>query len=121
MMRFSIRKQYICNMNVREHIVDKLIASGGFWSYDKKSVREHISDEQLIEATLERLDLDDIDLLFDIFPMQKIKAVWRQSMVIQNDYYYSLNRFFAWYYFGICRPDRYLKAINTRHLSKLTV
>lgn len=120
-MRFSIRKQYICNMNVREHIVDKLIAAGGFWSYDKKSVREHISDEQLIEATLERLDLDDIDLLFDIFPMQKIKAVWRQSMVIQNDYYYSLNRFFAWYYFGIRRPDRYLKAINTRHLSKLTV
>ena len=107
-------------MNVREHIVDKLIASGGFWSYDEKSVRENMSDEQLIEAVLEKLDIDDIDLLFHIFPKNKIKAVWRERMVIQNDFYYSLNRFFAWYYFGIRRPDRYLKAMNTRHLSKLT-
>ena len=107
-------------MSVREYIADKLITAGGFWSYDKKSVRKNMSDEQLIEATLEKLDLDDIDLLFSIFPKNKIKTVWRERMVIQNDYYYSLNRFFAWYYFGIRRPDRYLKAMNTRHLSKLT-
>lgn len=118
-MRFD-NKAYLCVMSVREYIADKLIAAGGFWSYDKKSVRKNMSDEQLIEATLEKLDLDDIDLLFSIFPKNKIKTVWRERMVIQNDYYYSLNRFFAWYYFGIRRPDRYLKAMNTRHLSKLT-
>lgn len=107
-------------MNIREHIADKLIVSNGFWSYDKTSVRENMSDDQLIEAALEKLDLDDIDLLFRLFPAKKIKDVWRRTMVVQGDYYYSLNRFFAWYYFGIRYPDRYLKAMMTRHLSKLT-
>ncbi len=107
-------------MNIREHIADKLIASGGFCSYDKTSVRENMSDDQLIEAALEKLDLDDIDLLFRLFSAKKIKDVWLRTMVVQGDYYYSLNRFFAWYYFGIRYPDRYLKAMMTRHLSKLT-
>ncbi|HUN14233.1 MAG TPA: hypothetical protein PKZ47_04290 [Alistipes sp.] len=107
-------------MNIREHIVDKLMVAGGFWSYDKRSVRKNMSDDQLIEAALEKLDLDDIDLLFRLFPAKKIKDVWRRTMVVQGDYYYSLNRFFAWYYFGIRYPDRYLKAMMTRHLSKLT-
>lgn len=79
-----------------------------------------MSDDQLIEAALEKLDLDDIDLLFRFFSVKKIKDVWRRTMVVQGDYYYSLNRFFAWYYFGIRYPDRYLKAMMTRHLSKLT-
>ena len=100
-------------MNIREHIADKLIASGGFWSYDKTSVRKNMS-------ALEKLDLDDIDLLFRLFSAKKIKDVWFRTMVVQGDYYYSLNRFFAWYYFGIRYPDRYLKAMMTRHLSKLT-
>lgn len=108
-------------MNIREHIADKLIVPGGFWSYDKTSVRENMSDDQLIEAALEKLDLDDIDLLFRLFPAKKIKDVWRRTMVVQGDYYYSLNRFFAWYYFDIRYPDRYLKAMMTRRLSKLTV
>ena len=107
-------------MNIREHIADKLIVLGGFWSYDKTSVRKNMSDDQLIEAALEKLDLDDIDLLFRLFSAKKIKDVWRRTMVVQGDYYYSLNRFFAWYYFGIRYPDRYLKAMMTRHLSKLT-
>ena len=52
--------------------------------------------------------------------MRKIKKVWLETMVIQGDYYYSLNRFFAWYYFSIRYPDRYLKSMQTRHLSKFT-
>jgi hypothetical protein len=107
-------------MNVREQIIDKLIAVGGFWSYDKESVRQTVSDEQLIEAALEKLDIEEIDKLFSLFPAKKIKEVWRRTMVVQGDYYYSLNRFFAWYYFDIRYPDRYLKAMMTRHLSKLT-
>ena len=106
-------------MSIREQIADKLIAVGGFWSYDEKSVRQNLSDEQLIEATLEKLDLDEIDLLFQLFPAKKIKEVWQRTMVGQGDYYHSLNRFYAWYYFNIRYPDRYLKAMLTRHLSKL--
>ena len=108
-------------MDIREQIADKLIAAGGFWSYDEKSVRQNLSDEQLIEATLEKLDLDDINLLFQLFPAMKVKDVWRRTMVIRGDYYHSLNRFIAWYYLDIRYPDRYLKAMVTRHLSKLIV
>lgn len=94
--------------------------AGAFWSYGKASVRSFVSDSQLIETTLIKLDLDDIDLLFELFPARKIKNVWLKTMVVQGNYYYSLNRFLAWYYFGIRYPDRYLKAMMTRHLSKLT-
>ncbi len=62
-------------MNVREQITNKLIAAGGFWSYDEKSVRENLSDEQIIEGVLAKLDLEDIDLLFRLFSAKKIKAV----------------------------------------------
>lgn len=107
------------NRNIRDQIVDKLIIAGGFWSYDNQSVRNNITDNQMIEATLERLDIDDINLLFRLFSVRKIKKVWLKTMVIQGEYYYSLNRFLAWYYFNIRYPDRYLKSIVTRHISKL--
>lgn len=106
-------------MDMRHEILEKVLAAGGFWSYDKESVRSGVSDEQLIEAVLERLDMDDIDTLFLIFPFKKIKKVWLEKMVVQGDYYYSLNRFYAWYYFNIRYPDRYLKSMLTRHISKL--
>ena len=106
-------------MDVRNQIIDKLIKAGGFWSYDERSVRRAVSDDQLIEATLIKLDLDDIDRLFEIFSVRKIKSVWLKSKVVQGDYCYSLNRFFAWYYFDIRCPDRYLKSMVTRHLSRL--
>ena len=107
-------------MNAKEELIEKAIASGGFWSYAPETVRANISDEQLIEAVLERLDLEEIDQLFMLFPKRKIKRVWLNTMVPQGDYYYSLNRFYAWYYFDIRHPDRYLKSMLTRHVSKLT-
>ena len=107
-------------MDVREELIEKVIAEGGFWSYEPESVRVNISDEQLIEAVLERLDLEEIGQLFTLFSKRKIKQVWLNTMVPQGDYYYSLNRFYAWYYFDIRHPDRYLKSMLTRHLSKLT-
>ncbi len=107
-------------MDIRNHLVDKLIEAGAFWSYDQASVRDSISDNQLIEAVLVKLDIEDIDLLFKLFPNSKIKSVWLKTMVVQGDYYYSLNRFYAWYYFHVRYPDRYLKSMLTRHLSRLT-
>ena len=106
-------------VNLREHIADKVLKEGGFWSYEKPSVQRTISDDQLIEAALERLDIEDIDLLFQQFPFKKIKHIWLHTMVIQGDYYQSINRFYAWYYFNIQDPDRYLKAMKTRHLTKI--
>lgn len=106
-------------MDIRNHLVDKLIEAGAFWSYNQVSARDSISDSQLIEAVLVKLDIEDIDLLFKVFSSRKIKNVWLKTMVVQGDYYYSLNRFYAWYYFHVRYPDRYLKSMITRHLSRL--
>ena len=40
------------------------------------------------------------------------------NVVAQGERYHVLNRAFAWYYFGIKRPDRYVKAMETRQFKK---
>ena len=34
--------------------------------------------------------------MFQLYPYKKIKQVWLDRLIPQLDYYYSLNRFFAW-------------------------
>lgn len=87
------------------------------WSFNEASVQQ-IPDDLLIEKVLVYLDLPDIDKLFSIYSFRRIKQVWLQHLVPQQEYYHSLNRFLAWWYFGIKNPDAYLKAMNTRHLNK---
>lgn len=65
------------------------------------------------------LDLPEIDAHFRLFSFRKVKKVWLEHMVPQGDYLYTLNRFLAWYYFHIKRPDTYLKSMETRHLNRL--
>ena len=73
----------------------------------------------LIEKTLIYLDMKEIDQLFLIYPFNKIKQVWRDYIIPQGEYLYTLNRFLAWYYFKIKRPDSYIKSMETRHLNKI--
>lgn len=99
-------------------ILEKLKAENCFWSYSEDSIKD-VPDDILIEKTLVYLDLPEINSLFQLYPYKKIKKVWREQMIPQGDYLYTLNRFLAWYYFHIKRPDSYLKAMNTRHINKL--
>ena len=71
----------------------------------------------LIEKTLLHLDLDEINQLFLIYPFKKIKQVWLDYLIPQEEYLYTLNRFFAWYYFKAKKPDAYIKSMATRHLN----
>lgn len=48
-----------------------------------------------------------------------IKQVWLDYLVPQAEYLYTLNRFFAWYYFKAKKPDAYIKSMATRHLNKM--
>lgn len=91
-----------------------------FWSYDQKTViLDNISDDQLIALTLRYLDLDEIKQLFLIYPYKKIKNAWKKILVPEGEYLYTLNRFFAWYYFKAKNPDAYLKSLQTRYLNAL--
>ena len=74
------RKEYI-----RNHLCEQLVAKNAFWSYDVKSFEE-IPNEELIEKCFTVLDLDDIDLMFEIFPRKHIYQVWKERMAIQGEY-----------------------------------
>lgn len=114
----------LCDRNkinlIKEKLVGKLNAEHSFWSYSPGAVTcDNISDELLISNTMRYLDLDEIKALFSIFPMRKIKDAWLKHLVPEGERFYTLNRFFAWFYFGVKNPDAYLKSIQTRHLNSL--
>lgn len=105
---------------VKQELLEKLKQEHCFWSYNENSIKD-ISDDMLIEKTLLHLDLEEINQLFLIYPFKKIKQVWLDYLVPQREYLYTLNRFFAWYYFKAKKPDTYIKSMATRHLNKMFV
>lgn len=101
-------------------LIEKLNQEGAFWSYKGGSITaENIDDDNLIAWTLRYLDLDEIELLFTLYSKAKVKSAWRKLLVPEGEYLYTLNRFFAWYYFGAKHPDSYLKSLETRHLNSI--
>jgi len=103
---------------IKQYLEKALLKEHAFWSFDKKSCH-NLSDRDLIKYVMIHLDLEDIDLLFEIYPKKKIKRIWLEELVPQGDYLTSMNHCFAVVYFGIKRPSQYLKSMETRHFNKL--
>lgn len=103
--------------NIRKELISKLKEKHCFWSYDVDSITD-VPDDMLVELVMIYLDLDDINLLFQLFSKKEVKRMWLENVVIQGERYYAINRAFAWYYFGIKRPGRYVKAMATKLLNK---
>jgi len=118
-----IKKQYFCAdknsemrvMKSQELLILKLVSKNRFWTFDL-SKGAVISDDILIEKTLIYLDIDDINLLFELYPYKKIKQVWLERIAIQGAFFAQLNKLLAWMYFGIKNPEKYLKRIENKHL-----
>lgn len=105
---------------VKEQLVDALKKEGAYWSYDTSGISAStMSDARLIADVMRYLDLPEIKQLFTIYSFRKIKQAWIRLLIPEGDYLRTLNRFFAWFYFGIKYPDRYLKSMETRHLNSL--
>lgn len=105
---------------IRGRLLEKLKEEQAFWSYAPESVTlSGIDNNNLIALTMRYLDLPEIEQLFSIFPVRKIKEAWKKLLVPEGEYLYTLNRFFAWYYFNAKRPDAYLKSLQTRHINRL--
>lgn len=102
--------------HIKSTLFQKLKEENAFWSYAMDGV-EMVNDSTLIVKTLIHLDLPEIDMLFEIYPYEKVKKVWREELAIAGEYYHTLNRFLAWWYFKIKEPDKYLKLVETRHLN----
>lgn len=115
-----IREKQI-RLNVKHTLLEQLRKEHAFWSYEPESVSlDSVGDDQLIALTMRYLDLPEIKQLFSIFSIRKIKKAWQRLLVPEGEYLYTLNRFFAWYYFKAKNPDAYLKNLQTRHLNRLT-
>lgn len=105
---------------IKGMLLEQLKEEHSFWSYAPESVSiANVNDDQIIVLTMRYLDLPEIKQLFEIFSYRKIKNAWKRLLVPEGEYLYTLNRFFAWYYFKAKRPDAYLKSLQTRHLNSL--
>lgn len=105
---------------IKGKLLQMLREENAFWSYRQESVTlDSIKDDQLIALTMRYLDLEEIKELFSIYSFKKIKDAWKRLLVPEGEYLYTLNRFFAWYYFKAKRPDAYLKSLETRRLNTL--
>ena len=102
---------------IRPYLIGKLKSSHCFWSYEEDSISD-VPDGILVELCMLHLDLDDINLLFQIFSYKKMKSLWLNNVVAQGEKYYNLNFFFAWYYFNAKQPRKYVKEMFTTVLHK---
>jgi hypothetical protein len=102
----------------RHFLIEKLKEENRFWSYAPGFADSDVPDEIIIEKTLVYLDLDEIKVLFELYGKQKVKRVWLERLVPQGEYLHTLNRFFAWFYFRVKKPDMYIKSMETRILNR---
>jgi plasmid maintenance system antidote protein VapI len=102
---------------LREELVGELLRVNAFWSYADVSAA-NIPDEELIEKVFTYLDLKDIAKLFELYPREYIRKVWREKMAVQGDYLFNLNVMIALYYFDIRQPEKYLKRIERKHIKQ---
>ena len=102
---------------LKQYLIDRLSEANAFWSYTQDSIQD-VPDDLLVELTMLYLDLEDIDRLFDLYTFKQVKRAWIDNVVVQGERYYVLNKFFAWYYFGVKNPGAYVKSMATRLLNK---
>ena len=102
---------------IKPYLIERLKQDHCLWSYDQSSVKD-IPDDVLVELVMLFLDIDEINLLFSIYPYNEVKQAWIENCVSQGERYYNLNTFFAWYYFHAKHPQSYVKAMATRMTNK---
>ena len=103
--------------DIKPYLIEKLKQEHWLWSYENDSVQD-IPDDVLVELVMLYLDIEEIDLLFQLLGYKAVKRAWIENVVAQGERYYNLNYFFAWYYFHAKRPRSYVKAMATRQLNK---
>lgn len=104
----------------RDHLLQALRTERVLWSYSDAAY-DALTDDDLIEQVLLHLDLDDLRLLFRLFPRRRIHKLWRQRIATLGDFFRTQNLFLAFWAFDAKHPEAYLKSLETRHLNKLTL
>ncbi len=84
----------------KRELTQYLFEMGALWSY-KIDLDTIIPDRELIEKSLIHLEFEEMYLIFDIFPYEKIRQVWIDEMVPNDHYYGVLNKLLAYMFFGV--------------------
>ena len=77
---------------IKPYLIEKLKQEHCLWSYENDSVQD-IPDDVLVELVMLYLDIDEIDLLFQLLDYKKVKRAWIENVVAQGERYYNLNTF----------------------------
>ena len=103
----EMQRQNIQDMQSRKRaVLEKIKAAGGFWSY--QGIPEHLDDDDIIEAALVHLELEDMPMLLKIWSKSHLKRVWKERLVSQGKRMNILNYILAVKLFGVRHPDHYL-------------
>lgn len=101
------QRQKIPDMQSRKKaILEKVKTAGGLWSY--QGIPEHLDDDDIIEAALVHLELEDMPMLLKIWSKSHLKRVWKERLVSQGRRMNILNYILAVKLFGVKHPDKYL-------------
>ena len=82
---------------------------GALWSY-RIGLDTILSDIELIVKSLTYLELEEMDLLFDIFPYETVRDVWIKEM-LPSDYNIILNKILAYLIFEVDNFDEFRKDV----------
>lgn len=82
---------------------------GALWSY-RIELDTILSDRELIVKSLTYLELEEMDLLFDIFPYETVRDVWIKEM-LPSDYNIILNKILAYLIFEVDNFNEFRKDV----------
>lgn len=82
---------------------------GALWSY-RIGLDTILSDIELIVKSLTYLELEEMDLLFDIFPYETVRYVWIKEM-LPSDYNIIFNKILAYLIFEVDNFNEFRKDV----------
>lgn len=82
---------------------------GALWSY-RIGLDTILSDIELIVKSLTYLELEEMDLLFDIFPYETVRDVWIKEM-LPSEYDIILNKILAYLIFEVDNFNEFRKDV----------
>ena len=77
-------------IDIKPFLIEKLKQEHCLWSYEIDSIQD-VPDDILVELVMLYLDIEEINLLFQLFDYKKVKQAWLENVVAQGERYYNLN------------------------------
>lgn len=87
------------SLKTKADFVNLLNSEGRFWEYCNQAT-DRISDDELIFKSLLFLEFEDIEQLFDLYPRERCRKIWKERIASQRDYYGIIAFLLGVYFFS---------------------